>query len=84
MMPRKVLGWAAAVGIALLAWGGGSIVNLLQRVSSVEAEQKGLDRWLESIDSRLERIEGAIRRRAPEAFRVPDQRPRTTPGVQTP
>ena len=83
MMPRKILGWAAAVGIALLAWGGGSIVNLLQRVSSVEAEQKGLDRWLESIDSRLERIEGAIRRRPPvDAFRVDPTLRRTPP--QTP
>ena len=82
-MTRKVLGWAAAIGIALLAWGGGSIVNLLQRVSSVEAEQKGLDRWLESIDSRLERIEGAIRRR-PEAFRVDPTPRRTPPAIQTP
>ena len=82
-MTRKVLGWAGAIGIALLAWGGGSIVNLLQRVSSVEADQRSLDRWLESIDGRLERIEGSLRRRPPvDTFRV-DPTPRRMP-PQTP
>lgn len=59
---RKALGWAATIVIALLAWGGTSLVSLLQRVSSVEAEQRGTTRWMEQLDGRLDRLDGKIDR----------------------
>lgn len=62
MSRREIVGVVVAALLAALAWGGGSLVNLFERVSSVEAEQRGAVRWMQSVDGRLERIEDALRR----------------------
>jgi hypothetical protein len=62
----KVPGWAWKVilplATAAIIWGGGSIVNLRERVATVEAEGPHVKSTLESIDRRLERMENKLDR----------------------
>lgn len=78
----KILG---ALVTAAFIWGGGSLIDLRERVSVVEADGLHRAHLLNRIEDRLERLEGKVDRllERPTTFIVSPPARKDTPAVRS-